>query len=467
VGNCADGHANNCGAFESIHGLRRSAQIAMNVEKISILVQRRPTVDQDEIYEQLPLTVIVQTKEMGRDIVLRRKSLRPSQHARNSSICRFMMILSAVAFISNAILLILEYFRNDLYPAPRLLRSLHTIDPGGLFPEEISGEGPGSARFFSKSSVTIKETPSNVGDGNITSDSLVTMRNYVLQKFSDDSEAQIRNLEFAYSSVEEMINRSARFPSIELRLKLYMSNWYKPPCDDEARIGYRYNQATGLPAGSSTPLARHLTLREISVQSRSLSTKRNRLRIGLQARREMLYRRQRIFRVNSKFDGSHNSDSFDMVHFLDRSSLSKCLHKYCLDTVDFLLASMDKVTSKTIPILYQFGDKHEAKLPMILPNQTVLANTWYPKIPVIQKMRRAIRPSELQVITDDSQYTCYKAGERLVPYLEDENFEIRGIPRLEPIVSKLKTQRHYGPIVEVAEADIVPWEKKKKAVLTA
>jgi Glycosyl transferase family 90 len=432
----------------------------MNVEKISILVQRRPTVDQNEKYDQLPFTLIFQTKEIATDIVLRRKSLRPSKNAPTSSICRFVMMLSAVVFFLNAILLISELYKINYYPSSRLLRSLHSMELRELFQEEFATKSSGSA-WLSQRFVSIKEMQSNLGDGNNTSDGLSTIRNFMSQKFSDDSETQISTLEFAYSSVEEMMSRSSRFPSIGQRLKLYMSNWYIPPCDDAARIGYQYSEAPELAIGSSTPLTQLLTLREISVQARNVSTKSIIQRMGFQARKQMLYRRQRIFRVNSNFDGSHTSGSFDMVHFLDRSSLSKCLHTYCLDTVDFLLASMDKVTSKMIPILYQFGDKHEAKLPIVFSNRTVLAGTWYPKIPVIQKMRRTIRPLELQTITDDSENSCYKAGKRLVPFLEEDSNEIRGIPRLEPIVSKLKTQRHYGPIFEVAEADVVPWEEKK------
>lgn len=434
----------------------------MNVEKISILVQRRATVDhsQDEKFEQLPLTVIFQSKEIASDIVVKRKSLRPSQNSRNNSLCRLLTIVTAAAVLLNTLLLTSEQFENDIYPSSRLLHSLPSLELRHLFQEEFSRAGPDTA-WLSKSFARIKEIPSNVVDHNITSDDLPTIRNYMAQMFSDDSDAQVRNLEFAYSSAEEMTNRSARFPTVEHRLKLYMSNWYLPPCNDAARIGYQYSEAHDLRSKSSKPLTRLLTLREISVQAWYPSMKRNLRWMNLRPRKHLFYRRQRKFRVNSNFDGSHTTDSFDMVHFLDRSSLSKCMHKYCLDTVDFLLASMDKVTSKRIPILYQFGDKHEAKLPMVLANQTVLARPWYPKIPVIQKMRMAIRPSVLQSITDDEKYLCYNAGERLVPHPEYDNNGVRKIPRLEPIVSKLKTQRHYGPIYEVAEADTIPWEKKK------
>ena len=436
----------------------------MNVEKISILVQRRTAVSQDEKYDQLPLTVIFQTNETGANIAPQ-KMWRNSQRQSNAqrfSVCRFITLFAAIAFFFlDTLLLLTEQYKRDFFPESRLL-SVNLLPlkfQYARLTEEFSRTRP-SGLFDNNSFAEIEEFKSTKYNENEQSHDSLTIRDYVLQQFSEDSEKQIRNLEFAYSSVEEMENRSARFPSIDHRIKIYMSNWYIPPCEDGARIGYKFSDSPVHATGSSLPMTHNLTLREITVQARDPLLRSNLHRIGLQTHKLKLHRRQRMFRVNSNFDGSHTSDSFDMVHFLDRSSLSKCMHKYCLDTIDFLLASMDKATSKKIPILYQFGDKHEAKLPKILYNQTEVADAWFPKIPIIQKMRRMIRPSDLQSITDDSQYGCYKTGERLVPHSGSDMYQGNEL-RLEPIVSKLKTQRHYGPIYEVAEADIVPWEKKK------
>jgi hypothetical protein len=44
-----------------------------------------------------------------------------------------------------------------------------------------------------------------------------------------------------YSSLQEQKNRSNRFPSVETRVKFYMSHWYAPPCpgDDSTKIKYQ------------------------------------------------------------------------------------------------------------------------------------------------------------------------------------------------------------------------------------
>lgn len=44
-----------------------------------------------------------------------------------------------------------------------------------------------------------------------------------------------------YNSLNEAQDRSSRFPSVDERVKIYMSNWYTPECDDARKIHY-YNQ---------------------------------------------------------------------------------------------------------------------------------------------------------------------------------------------------------------------------------
>ena len=299
-------------------------------------------------------------------------------------------------------------------------------------------------------------------------DASLTIRDYVIQKMSDGMKekqinALIRDLEFAYENSREMLSRSLRFPSVEQRVKIYMSNWYIPPCDDHARVSYYYTKS---------PDNFLLTLIELSLQQhlseKILDTSHNELQV------------QRKFLVNAKFNSTdHDDDAFDVVHFLDREFFLGCKHRYCLDIVENLLPSFDRVLdnqsgrivsndneARLIPILYQFGDLPKTIASEILSNGTISKFRRYPRIPVIQKARRRISPSLLKLITDDKQYHCYKQDERRAPIVDEDDSLVFNIGNylsihLEPIIFKLKTQRHFGKIYDVAEADVIPWEKKK------
>jgi Glycosyl transferase family 90 len=262
------------------------------------------------------------------------------------------------------------------------------------------------------------------------------------------AEREQRNLDFAYQTRDEMLARSERFPSVQQRVKLYMSNWYTPPCDQSAAVLYDYTPYNAT--------LNFVVLREIVLTREQEQT--------------------RLFQINSFFHGSSKSGSFDQVHFMDREAMLECEHRYCKDVVEFLLPALDRVvgdgTISTVPpILYQFGDDNRTKamrapvsssssssspLPAssvdspatITPRKT----DRYPNMPVFKKIRKSIRRTELKRLTDS--HMCYKRDKRIIP--EDYH--------LEPIVFKLKTQRHFGRIYDLAELDI-PWHTKKNVAI--
>jgi Glycosyl transferase family 90 len=300
-------------------------------------------------------------------------------------------------------------------------------------------------------------------------DEALSIREYVIQRMSNGkSEKQMkaltRDLEFAYRDVREMLSRPLRFPSIEQRVKIYMSNWYIPPCNDDARVIYSYTKYPD----TDTYL---LTLMEISLQQHLSEFIFD---AGLSELQE-----PRIFLANSKFNSSdREGDTFDLVHFLDRDFFLECPHRYCLDMVENLLPSFDRLLNNEsglisddseasrIPILYQFGDLPKTIGSEILSNGTIVQFRRYPRMPVIQKARRRISSSLLKSVTDDLKYQCYEEDERRAPVDEDDDSLVLNIGNyqsihLEPIIFKLKTQRHYGKIYNVAEADVIPWEEKK------
>jgi Glycosyl transferase family 90 len=265
------------------------------------------------------------------------------------------------------------------------------------------------------------------------------------ERLRSKAERGRRNLDFAYQTRGEMLARSERFPSVQERVKLYMSNWYTPPCDQSAAVMYDYT-----PYNATLNFVR---LREIVLTREQEQT--------------------RLFQINSFFHGSSMSGSFDQVHFMDREAMMECEHRYCKDVVEFLLPALDRVVadgaiSSTPPILYQFGDDNRTKamrapvssssspLPSSSPDSPAIKSSRrtdrYPNMPVFKKIRKSIRRAELERLTDS--HTCYKRDKRIIP----EYYH------LEPIVFKLKTQRHFGRIHDLAEVDI-PWQAKKNVAI--
>jgi Glycosyl transferase family 90 len=243
-----------------------------------------------------------------------------------------------------------------------------------------------------------------------------------------------RNLNYAYLDASEMQARPTRFPSVDDRVKLYMSNWYTPPCpstDDDARVSFEYTK--------HNHTIELLTLQEIAVPSERPTP--------------------RTFQLNSHFLGSSVHGSFDQVHFMDRDAMLECKHRYCKDMAEFLIPALDRQhrgvsdsDKADVPMLYQFGDADRTKalrLPRSATDRPQVDR--YPNMPVLKKMRKSISRSELKRMTSES---CFKSGERITPVQN----------HLEPVIFKLKTQRHYGRIYRLASMD-VPWEEKKNTAI--
>jgi len=251
--------------------------------------------------------------------------------------------------------------------------------------------------------------------------------------------AERRNLEYAYKNQAERDARSTRFPAIHERVKLYMSNWYLPPCSDGDKVAYEFiNSDDGF-----------VLLRELEILHGDP--------------------RPRLFRVNAQFDGSRDAGVLDNVHFLNRTTMNAtCSHRYCKDFMEFLFPALDRLddaigattTEIRTPILYQFGDLEKTKAPL---NINPRERGSYPAVPVLKKFRQALTADEVQRVTTlsngDPNELC---GAPQTPVVSTTNGG--GNYHLQPIVFKLKTQRHYNRIYQVADAD-VPWNKKQNTAI--
>lgn len=304
--------------------------------------------------------------------------------------------------------LLRSYRATNQYSGQRSLPSSLFIPPGAT-----SALAPIADRSAMESS------------GTSTTTTVIIPTNSVIRKppiLSIPTDNEDGSLGFAYVNEEEMRGRRDRFPSVIERVKLYMSNWYTPPCDDYARVAYTYTEEHNDSAGL-------LNLREIAIPT---------------SKPETLVR---FWRINSLFDGSNDHGVFDRVHFVDRDSMVRCKHRYCKDMVEFLFPFL--VHTGAAPILYQFGDDNCTRATRLIQTDGERPGL-YPNMPVLKKMRKRIRQDELLRLTDSRD--CFAHGHRIVP----ENYH------LEPVVFKLKTQRHFGRIYNVAGAD-VPWENKTNA----
>ena len=206
-----------------------------------------------------------------------------------------------------------------------------------------------------------------------------------------------------YQNEEEMLQRSERFPSVAERVQLYMGDWYVPPCGgDDTRI--RYNMT----------LPGLMWIQEL----------------GNDGRR---------FVLDSKFNGTKTEGAFDQVHFLERHSMvESCSHRYCLDLIQYLFPALD-AWNTSVPILFQFGDAERTVAPPVAPGAAGRA----PRLPIWKKFRRV---TTKQPALQDQSNTSTCTSSSTSKYDQ-------------PIVFKLKTQRHFGPVAKVDGFD-VPWEDK-------
>jgi Glycosyl transferase family 90 len=234
--------------------------------------------------------------------------------------------------------------------------------------------------------------------------------------------------------------RRERFPSIDERVKVYMSNWYLPPCNDQGLVKYKYvfNDATA--SGAATPSV-------------------------------WLQEPQNLVGTNSTSYVVHSRVAADTAFFLNRTSLSECgydptvkeqsklnqiknmRNMYCPDASSMLLTALDHVTWERgrriddhVPIVMQFGDMRFSHVYR------------YMNTPLIKKFRVATTKSELDKqtqsalkLSNDPLRQCLEVRVKMQTALN--------LPSLEPVVWKLATPRHFGLLDRVYRSD-TPWELK-------
>ena len=216
------------------------------------------------------------------------------------------------------------------------------------------------------------------------------------------------------NKTKEMKHRSDRFPSIEQRVQIYMSDWYKPPCfDRKPNIHFRTHKTE-----DTKPMV------QVSVFE------------GLDF-------------VPSEMNISADVTP-DSIFMMDKSSFIDCgkpgrfgMHLYCNDVIDIGYTNSIVET----PLLFHFGD------------QIASLNFGLVQVPHFKKFRASTSISEIERITYG--LPCQADSINDWPRIQttyDEN--TAGKKYFQPIILKLETDRHYGPVGSVQTYDI-PWDMKK------
>jgi hypothetical protein len=216
-----------------------------------------------------------------------------------------------------------------------------------------------------------------------------------------------------YLSRQEADLRPHRFPSVEQRVKAYMSDWYLPPCSKDDTVSYQWQLG---------PNQTHVLLRELSAN----------------------HTHRRVFSITQRVE-------IERVFALDRQQLHTCYKKpwsirvYCKDSIDSILGTQNRLASKKEdpPLLAQFSDETESVAYNVDGSINVL-----PRIPHIKKIRKALTQGELNHKT--TTFIC--------------NRESRRVDELQPIVWNLNVNRHYGMLWLVQYLDR-PWEGKRDAAV--
>lgn len=236
-----------------------------------------------------------------------------------------------------------------------------------------------------------------------------------------------------YRSKEEMDGRSKRFPRVDERVRLYMTNWYHHSCQrDNSDASVHYN---------FTPNPNNKSLSADLLLVREMRTEKEKIR-GL----------LRMFSVNA-------TTEFDMLHYVESHNdafQNQCKNEYCQDMIRYLLPAVKRNLIRS-PILYQFSDVEKSRGFCVTKKRMAA----YPSIPVFKKFRNSLTKAErLRVLEGNCAPTPRPIPKTIVEEMRTGKVNANA----QPIVFKFKTRRHFGLAASVPAHDI-PWDQKKNQAI--
>jgi Glycosyl transferase family 90 len=297
-------------------------------------------------------------------------------------------------------------------------------------------------------------------------------------------------------------SRAERFPSREARVKLYMSNWYVPPCRSDSNMGMAQYEYTMLHHNAHhldqphNPSGMHendeamrkrttVTVTEaanvVPASSSINGTNNNTVSPPRTFTIESLVTPDKTFVLDRSVilecanapEVKHvddkdleGLDEKQRKKYLDRIRIQNNMRMYCQDVAQSLLPAMNHVEweqrrrpTQSTAISSGANNKQRAQQalalqpppPPILVQFGDLAHSHiyrFIRLPHFKKFRLAANRTQLERVT---QADCQNDEPRW-PLIENAV--------LQPIVWKLATHRHYGLLDQVTQDDI-PWHDKK------
>lgn len=249
------------------------------------------------------------------------------------------------------------------------------------------------------------------------------------------------DIDIGYQNQHELQGRQYRFPSVQDRIQVYMSNWYKIPCNNDTLAVTRETSPEGRQV--------YYVIKEKDMSHHNAAD-------------------PRLFRMDSKvaparmFYGHQPSIATCAA---DENPRKRAMRNYCRDVNQTILPLVDKnawnkngreiLAFRGIPIMFQFGDATQAKAPDAT-GQTLLQQ---PRIPYLKKFRLSMDRTELDVITRDDEQWTRQEQEQSCQFKVPQT--IKGVrdDGLQPIVWKLNIPRHFGQL-HLVPCNDVPWEEK-------
>lgn len=256
----------------------------------------------------------------------------------------------------------------------------------------------------------------------------------------------LTNDEVAHS----LLQREDRFPSVEERVKLYMSNWFVPPCPsyNDGWIRYEYNN-TSVADGYEWQVAK------IHGYSNSSGTEQD---VYVEVVESIIASDNTILLNDAMINYcaipilDFNESTITDTRELEMSSrIVNRAHKqgYCQDIQESFIPARNHIQSESNimsgineeeypPVLLQFGDEKGMK-----------------NVPVIMKFRSSVTdPMDLKRVTSR---LCYSIPREAMNTVYHTHY-------FQPIVWKLNTKRHYGNFDKVYKYDTA-WESKKNVAI--
>ena len=219
-------------------------------------------------------------------------------------------------------------------------------------------------------------------------------------------------------------NRRDRFPSVQERVKLYLSDWYSPACKVERTFQYRIDSSAGSWPTLNVTFDGQSKIFETVVAPDQWFLIDHHVMNDC-ARKQwihLLRRRQQTGQVRNRRNmRPYCSDVIDLLDITNR-----------LDTE----RSMQQIT----PLLGFFGDASGYNLPL----------------PFFAKYRPAASKVHVASVTDTKCINDTRPALQTVQHRD----------KLKPIIWKLESSRHFGPMMKATKLD-TQWEKKKNRAFWA